>query len=346
MAHFHWPGKGYAMRNRPTILLVFLVCWSPMAHMHAQDAKQRNALVTALAFTHRYGLPSALTPDKDRSLKVTLINGFAGQREIPSATLADWIESHVLQQLLKSAKTVDVATMGRLVDDNLPATRLALHTKVRQHADLLTTQFDLIEETQRKVMEPFVAWLVANYHADKPTTIIVICTHNTRRSMLGATMGNVAAAYYGLPNIRFFSGGTDPRAFNPRTIATLREIGIDITKTDREAPRGSTFELNPIYQVAWGKELETLEFSKKYTDMHNPQEKFAAILACSEADAACPKVSGAALRIPVPYLDPKAYDDAPIEAAKYAERRDDVGRFMLSVMLQTQRRIESKKVPK
>lgn len=334
------------MTNRPTILLVFLVCWLPLARLHAQDAKPRNALVTALAFTHQYGLPSVLTPDKDRSLKVTLINGFAGQREIPAAAFADWIDTQMLQQLLKGAKSVDVATMGRLVDDNIPASRLAMYTKIRQHADLLTTQFDLIEETQRKAMEPLVAWLVANYHADKPTTIIVICTHNTRRSMLGATMGNVAAAYYGLPNIRFFSGGTDPRAFNPRTIATLREIGIDIAKTDREAQRGSTFELNPIYQVAWGKGLETLEFSKKYSDMHNPQEKFAAILVCSEADTACPKVSGAALRIPVPYLDPKAYDESPIEAAKYAERRDDVGRFMLNVMLQTQRRIASKKVLK
>ena len=68
-----------------------------------------------------------------------------------------------------------------------------------------------------------------------------------------------------------------------------------------------------------------MEFSKKYTDAHNPQDGFAAILVCSEADTTCPKVAGASARIPVPYLDPKAFDGAPFEAAKYAERRDDDG---------------------
>ena len=37
-------------------------------------------------------------------------------------------------------------------------------------------------------------------------------------------MGNIAAAYYGLPNVRFYSGGTAPSAFNSRTIAALGEI--------------------------------------------------------------------------------------------------------------------------
>jgi arsenate reductase len=63
-------------------------------------------------------------------------------------------------------------------------------------------------------------------------------------------------------------------------------------------------------------------------------------MVCSEADTACPKVEGANVRIPVPYLDPKAFDGAPFEAAKYAERRDDIGRFMLCVMMQARRQLE------
>jgi len=31
---------------------------------------------------------------------------------------------------------------------------------------------------------------------------------------------------------------------------------------------------------------------------------------------------------------------AAFEAAKYAERRDDIGRFMLSVLMQVRRRLE------
>ena len=33
------------------------------------------------------------------------------------------------------------------------------------------------------------------------------------------------------------------------------------------------------------------------------------------------------------YLDPKIYDDGAYEATKYAERRDDIGRLMLAVMV-------------
>ena len=47
-----------------------------------------------------------------------------------------------------------------------------------------------------------------------------------------------------------------------------------------------------------------------------------------------PFVKGAALRVSMPYLDPKIYDGGTFEAAKYAERRDDIGRLMLSVMMQ------------
>ena len=36
----------------------------------------------------------------------------------------------------------------------------------------------------------------------------------------------------------------------------------------------------------------------------------------------------------MPYLDPRIYDGGAYEAAKYAERRGDIGRLMLSVMVQ------------
>jgi arsenate reductase (thioredoxin) len=44
----------------------------------------------------------------------------------------------------------------------------------------------------------------------------------------------------------------------------------------------------------------------------------------------------------MPYLDPKIYDDGAYEPAKYAERRDDIGRLMLSVLMQARGAIASK----
>ena len=80
------------------------------------------------------------------------------------------------------------------------------------------------------------------------------------------------------------------------------------------------------------------EFSKTYSDASTPQSGFAALMVCGEADAACPIVRGAALRISMPYLDPKIYDGSAYESAKYAERRDDIGRLMLAVMTQVRNR--------
>ena len=40
----------------------------------------------------------------------------------------------------------------------------------------------------------------------------------------------------------------------------------------------------------------------------------------------------------MPYLDPKIFDNSRYEAGKYAERRDDIGRLMLAVMMQVRNR--------
>jgi hypothetical protein len=139
-----------------------------------------------------------------------------------------------------------------------------------------------------------------------------------------------------------------PSAFNSRTVATLKAIGIEIEPTGEEAKRGLDGSPNPLYSIRWGEEtgdsapvMETIEFSKHYGDVSNPQSGFAAIMICSQADSECPMVKGASRRISMPYLDPKMYDDSEYEGAKYAERRDDVGRLMLAVLLKARRQLEA-----
>jgi arsenate reductase len=148
-----------------------------------------------------------------------------------------------------------------------------------------------------------------------------------------------------MPEIRFHSGGTAPTAFNSRTVAALKGIGVEVELTGKEAARGEPETANPVYRVRWGMfgkpALETAEFSKRYADPSNPQAGFAALMVCGEADAACPFVKGSALRVSMPYLDPKIYDGGAYESAKYAERRDDMGRLMLAVMMQARQRIAS-----
>ena len=101
-----------------------------------------------------------------------------------------------------------------------------------------------------------------------------------------------------------------------------------------------------MYRIRWGivrngGRMDTVEFSKKFDDPANPQQGFAALMVCGEADAACPFVKGAPVRVSMPYLDPKIYDGSAFEPAKYAERRDDMGRLMLAAMMQARQRMAS-----
>ena len=217
----------------------------------------------------------------------------------------------------------------KCLDADVPESRKSLFPKVAAHADMLTTSFDMIDEPHREAGEKLADWIVKNYKPGQPLHVTVVCTGNSRRSILGATMGNIAAAYYGMPEVRFHSGGTAPTAFNPRTIACLQGDRRRGRAHRQRGPPGRAEDGQPDLQGPMGPvqraRLEATEFSKTYFDASNPQQGFAALMVCGEADAACPFVKGAALRVSMPYLDPKIYDDSKYEAAKYAERRDDIG---------------------
>jgi len=214
----------------------------------------------------------------------------------------------------------------------MPSSRQLLFPGIAAHLETLATTLDTIAEPHHSAGQELAAWIAAS---DGGRSIIVVCTGNSRRSLLGALMGQAAAAYYGLPQVRFFSGGTAPSAFNPRTIRALQAIGFEIEPVGEEAPRGEPNLPNPKYRIRWGaagSRFESIEFSKVYSDRSNPQTGFAALMVCDEANAACPVVSGAELRLPMPFADPKAADDTPDEIARYAATRDAFGRLMMGVL--------------
>ena len=298
-----------------------------------------GTLVRSLWLLQRFGIPEAVAPENDQKLKGTLFKALGKEGTLDATGARGLMDPASFARLAGTDGRLDAAEARKALDADIPESRKALSPKVAAHADLLTTSFDMIDEAHVRAGKSLAEWIAENDKPGQPLHVTVICTGNSRRSILGSTMGNIAAAYYGMPEIRFHSGGTAPTAFNPRTIACLKEIGVEIEPTGSEAPRGEPKTANPVYTVRWGGPgLETSEFSKTYFEATNPQAGFAALMVCGEADAGCPFVKGAALRVSMPYLDPKIYDDGQFEAAKYAERRDDIGRLMLSVMMQVRNR--------
>ena len=312
------------------------------------DKDDVGSMVRALWLVQRHGTLEAADPRNDVRTKGLLSKALGKEGILTPAGVKNLMDPSEFAKFAGPDGRLDPSEVRRLVEADIPESRRRLLPKIAAHADLLTTSFDLIDEPHREAGATLADWIVANYKPGRPLHVTLICTGNSRRSILGATMGNVASAYYGFPEIRFHSGGTAPTAFNLRTIAALREVGVEVEPTGDQAPRGEPATANPVYRVRWGAPVdsdkpafEAIEFSKVYSDASNPQAGFAALMVCGEADEGCPLVKGAALRVSMPYLDPKIYDGGAYEALKYAERRDDMGRLMMSVMMRATRRLAS-----
>ena len=209
-------------------------------------------LVRALWLVQRYGTAEAVHPANDQRLKGALFKALGKEGELTLSELDGFMEPETFKKLAGADDRMTAAEISKAVETAVPESRMRLLPKVREHADRLTASFDMIDETHRLAGQKLVEWIAKNYRPGEPLDVVVVCTGNSRRSILGSTMGNMAAAYYGMPEIRFHSGGTAPTAFNARTVKTLKEIGVEIEPTGKEAARGEPQTANPVYRVRWG----------------------------------------------------------------------------------------------
>jgi arsenate reductase (thioredoxin) len=189
----------------------------------------------------------------------------------------------------------------------------------------LESEFDRIPEERKAQLQEISVYIREKKEAGTPVRLTVICTHNSRRSHMGQLWLKTAAVFYRVDQVVTFSGGTEATAFNPRAVAAMQRAGFDLKKMDDTQ--------NPRYEASLGPELEKMVlFSKKYGHEANPSSNFAAIMVCSEADAACPFVPGADGRFAIPYEDPKNFDGTPTETQAYDERCRQIAREMFFVM--------------
>lgn len=189
----------------------------------------------------------------------------------------------------------------------------------------LESQSPSIEEARRKKLCDLASYISSKLAKNEAVKIIVVCTHNSRRSHLGQLWLAIAAQYYELRGIETYSGGTEATALNKRVVTALKNVGFSIdSESDVE---------NPIYHIFWAEaQAGYRAFSKRYQDSPNPTSEFAAIMVCNEADESCPLVAGCEYRLALPYHDPKAFDDTDQELEKYDERLREIGREMMYVM--------------
>jgi len=188
-------------------------------------------------------------------------------------------------------------------------------------------EFENLLPERKEVLQPLINFIQAKSLEKEEIRLNLICTHNSRRSHLAQIWAQAAAAHYQIPQVYCYSGGTEATAMFHIVAETLEKAGFKI----QTLSTGS----NPVYAVKYAEnEHPVVAFSKTYYNEFNPEEGFAAIMTCSQADGGCPFIAGAEKRIPITYEDPKEFDQSAEQAEKYSERSLQIGLEMFYVFSQ------------
>lgn len=181
-----------------------------------------------------------------------------------------------------------------------------------------------ISEERKAILQPLIDFIQQKVNSGQEINLNFICTHNSRRSHLAQVWTQVASAYYHIPDVHCYSGGTEETALFPRVAETLINQGFSIFKIADNN--------NPVYAIKYNDNaLPVIGFSKKYDNPFNPVSAFAAIMTCSQADGGCPFIAGAEKRIPITFEDPKISDNTPEQSKIYAERSLQIASEMFYV---------------
>lgn len=192
---------------------------------------------------------------------------------------------------------------------------------------ILTIQNLRINQERVQILRPLVDYIQSKVQAQEDVNLNFICTHNSRRSHLCQVWAQIAVAYYRIPNVYCYSGGTEETALFPKVAETLSAAGINVYPI--------SLGDNPVYALKYDDNaLPIIGFSKKYDAAFNPQSDFVAIMTCSQADEGCPFIPGATTRIPITYEDPKISDDTIMQDNVYQERSLQIASEMFYVFSQ------------
>ena len=168
-----------------------------------------------------------------------------------------------------------------------------------------------VPEDRVEVLTPLVELIKSRIAQQKPVDLVFICTHNSRRSVLGQFWAQAMAHQKGV-SLRTYSGGTEVTASNERTVAALIRAGVRV--------EGDMSQVNPQYQAFYDLDQPPLVlYSKLYDAPELPQSDFVAVMTCASTDEGCTFIPGALVRLPIRYEDPKVFDYTPREADAYDE---------------------------
>ncbi|CAM4135406.1 low molecular weight phosphatase family protein [Gillisia hiemivivida] len=181
--------------------------------------------------------------------------------------------------------------------------------------EAIINSLDITSITQERklLLAPLVVYIQEKLNSKSEIRLNFICTHNSRRSHFSQVWAQTIAEYFKVDNVICYSGGTEATALFPMVAETLQKSGFKIDVLAEGT--------NPIYSIKYSdNQHPIIGFSKTYDSNFNPSSEFAAIMTCSHADGNCPRITGAEIRIPITYEDPKVSDETQEQESVYKER--------------------------
>lgn len=221
-----------------------------------------------------------------------------------------------------------VAALAAIHANAISAAPTDLLETLKPMVTQITSEYDQIPAERQRELKKIALFVRSKVQAGEEPQLTFICTHNSRRSHLSQIWAQTAAAFYGVPGVKTFSGGTEATACNYRTVRALRRAGFSVSNS-------TPGEKNPQYLVQYSEEAAPLKaFSKVYHKDGNPTSNYIAVMTCSHADKNCPIVEGSLMRVAIPFVDPKASDGTDQESSTYDERCRQIAREMFFMMSQ------------
>lgn len=182
-----------------------------------------------------------------------------------------------------------------------------------------------VNEERQGILINISQHICSLYKPNDGCSILIVCTHNSRRSQLAEALWSMAAEFYEIPQLVVSSSGTEATAFHPNALDALRQFGAQADIAS-DGP-------NPTYRVSWRVGMEKKMFSKKINDtLESAEASIGMVAVCSDAAENCPVILGADWKLSLPYLDPKHADNTPEAPLVYQATLETIAKEALFIM--------------
>ncbi|MEM1135769.1 MAG: protein-tyrosine-phosphatase [Bacteroidota bacterium] len=191
-------------------------------------------------------------------------------------------------------------------------------------------EFESIPKRRKQSLGLVSELILPAIMAGRNIRFVFVCSHNSRRSQFCQIWAQVAALYYSVDHLLFYSGGTEGSSIHKAVIQSLKKAGLLINK--------ETKGKNPHYIISavQNQPLGTF-YSKRITAKENPKENFCAVITCPEAEKKLNLEAGTHLQVSMIYDDPRKVDGTKHEQKTYDKLCKKIATEMLYIISHAQK---------